>query len=183
MSATAERIAPAAPDHRPSDEELHRMVYGEPDDGPDEIVYKNPRGTFFTTRAERERAARIWKEEGQVDYPDNAAESLARTERMLRFRLNVMEPKEFTHAAPDLVAAAHGRVRRIADAHAVHTETAPETPAWVGDATGNFQLDHTGMPEDASRPEQYKGRHRSRRLRMPLAHLLRRKHVSRHAVK
>jgi hypothetical protein len=187
MPATLERQAPHTPDHRPSDEDLQHIVFGtEPDDGPDEIIYHDPkRGTLRSSRAERQKAERIWHEEGQIPHPDNAAANLQRTEAMLRFRLQHMDPSEITHAAPDLVAVTHARVHSLESAPAV-----PATPDWVGAETGQYdrvqadaseeQREYTGShraPENAETPR------RTRRMRFPLHKLIRHAYRPRHADK
>jgi hypothetical protein len=189
MPATLERQAPPTPDHRPSDDEMQRIVFGpEPEDGPDEIIYHDPnRGTLRSSRAEREKAARIWQEEGQIPHPDNAAVSLQRTEDMLRFRLQQMDPSEIVHAAPDVVAVTHARVHSLEPA-----PTEPATPDWVGAETGQYDR-VPNQANDANENDGYTGSHRApentetprrtRRMRFPLHKLIRHAYRPRHASK
>lgn len=191
---TTERPAPTTPDHRPSDDELRAIVYGNKqfvNDGspeePDEIAYEHPRGTWVTTRDERARATQIWHEEGQLPHPNNAEANLRRTEEMLRFRLRHMGSAEIPNAVPDLLVAHEERVRQ-AEASALHaaaSKAAPQSePAWVGAETGQFTPAAEAAPQEPAQNREYTGRHRERRIRVPLHRLIRHgrsTHAPRHA--
>jgi hypothetical protein len=188
---TERRVAPPTPEEPISDSALEAMLKGTEEE-PDEIVYEHPMATFTTTRAEREKAAQIWKDEGQVDYPDNAEESLRRTEAMLRLRLK-MGPREYGSAVHDLV-----RLHRdhLPMPRLEHQAAQPELPRF-DEPTGDFtpeaiererqrQLEiPTGefTPIEAN-PQLEKSPVppvRPSRLRAPLRHIVRNKLRRQHA--
>lgn len=186
MPITAERHAPASPDHRPSDDELHAIVYGDhPDsllDGsahePDEIEYKSPVGTLRSYRSERHIAATALRE--RAPMPNNAAESLAHTEAMLRFRIKHMGEEERAAVVHDAVAFHSDSLPKIQLDRSPIEE--PEDESWKSDATGNFAIPAESRPDEPAQSE-YTGRHRSRRMRIPLHRFIRHrgKYTSRHA--
>lgn len=178
MHTTLERPAPSMPDNH--DGKLFKYD-GSPDE-PDEIVYSDGLSTWTTTRDERDRANKIWQQEGQLPYPNNAAKSLEVTERMLRFRLKHMgetedlDPIETAPSHPqqeneDWKTTATGEF----DTNTSHL--AQET--WANDPTGEFVNPAETAPKEQTTDTEYVGRHRERtnkrslRMRIPLHRFIR----------
>jgi hypothetical protein len=183
MHTTLERPAPPMPEQHPK----KQFEYDGSADEPDEIVYSDGLSTWATTRDERAHANQIWQQEGQVAHPDNAAQNLARTEAMLRFRLKHMgetedlesfEVAEAAEAAPIQPHENNEDWKNTATGE-FDTHTAPHAQeTWANDPTGEFTLPAESTPQQPAAQTEYVGRHRERtnkrslRMRIPLHRLI-----------
>lgn len=176
MHTTLERPAPANPENH--DGKLFQND-GSPEE-PDEIIYTDGPSTWVTTREERARANKIWQQEGQVPYPDNAAANLERTERMLRFHLKHMGETEDLGLNAEQTAPAQTAQENWQDASTGNfNEAIPHHSEqdWVNEPTGEFVIPNETAAQQAVTETEYVGRHRERtnkrRMRMPLHRLIR----------
>jgi hypothetical protein len=185
MSVITERpIAPPTPEEPVNDEFLRELFNNDPD----EITYAHPYATFSTTRAEREKAAQSWKNEGQVDYPDNAEENLRRTEDMLRLRLK-MSPRERDQAIADLVSLHSNRLPKFQFTNPLEAATphsdeptgalSPDTVERERQRQLSISTEDVAkvdaLPDQPAKVAEIHGlQPKHRRFRAPLRHLIRR---------